>query len=1116
MGKAKRFNAYDSEVSEKRKLVQGYGQARQNMSGISSTFRSPGLTPIAVSSASDSSGTGTGKFVTVSLAADQTANLNANDHVEFDTLDEDGGTVLQTGAGQADGIFELGSGTTYYLTASLRPEYSGSTGEMVIVWYDITNSAEIGSRGIYVPPNTNESTSNQPVCQATITPASNITVEVRIISETALTALANEYCQASLFEIALGGTGAGGGGSGGVTTLPGLTDVTITGAVKGDIIAYDGAAWVDLTVGSDGEFLKALASETTGLVWGSTSGTEVPVWTQLHDADGFNFIFDTDGDSGFINDRDALIADDQLGIALGGLGTINYFFYQGGGAQNFDIIETASGDAFQIAQTTTTGSINTNALLLKIAGTEVVKIESDGLTMSQEIDMNGADIIIDVDGDTVIGDGGVDDQFQISTGGSARVVFSNTVAAFGENIFMNSTFDIDLNAQDLILDADNDTLISAAVDDNIQFTTGASARMTVSNSSLLMAVDIDLNGVGDLIMDADADTKIESTADDNIQIVTGASTRCVFSNSSLLMAMPIDMGGQDIQNGGVIFLTEQAEAEADITAKGQIWVDTQTPNKLFFTGDDGVDHDLIAAASGVTFPVTPTIKDHSTTWTNNVAIDLALTTAHIQKITLDANLIWATPSNPPSSGTQIEFEIEYVQDSTGGWTVTQWSEVVETVNVSLTANAVTIVTYRTNDGGSNYHAVPSLRGSINLSGVDTANKQLSNLGTTAINADLIMGSNDVTGLATLIFTNGNFGGGAAVSHISSDVSGDMVFNVADADQFQLAFQNSLVWAIDKNKALGNAIILTDSLTLNDAAADPAVAGEIQRSGADLKVFTGGAVKNISNMVVNPIAADFDPASTSTYNLGSSSEVWAALFVDRVRFNASTTFISFLSDQMVFELPSGDSFNWEVNNTDQLTLSSTDMDLHGNTMSGLTQLTWDDGNVFASTPSEMSITFPAAADHFTWDFNSNERYEWGEGTTQFKSADGTNLDWLFERIDAGMDDGDVIMQTDWQAEDSANNPTDYVRETITAQDVTSGSEAGGWKIEVATGTGGLGGGIEVRGDANTGTNVGVAFFGGTPVPKQNITGARDEPEGALADLLNKLALFGLILDSTTAS
>jgi len=112
VGKAKRFSSYDESVAEKRKLVQSYGQARQNISQVSSTFRSAPFSPPVATTTGSSGGSGTGKFATASLAADQTANIDAADHVEFDTLDEDGGTTLQTGAGQADGIFELGSGTT--------------------------------------------------------------------------------------------------------------------------------------------------------------------------------------------------------------------------------------------------------------------------------------------------------------------------------------------------------------------------------------------------------------------------------------------------------------------------------------------------------------------------------------------------------------------------------------------------------------------------------------------------------------------------------------------------------------------------------------------------------------------------------------------------------------------------------------------------------------------------------------------------------------------------------------------------------------------------------------------------------------------------------------------
>ena len=206
MGRATRYNAYDKAVSDTRKLSQSYGQARQRLS-ITSSFRSMPLVPNkAQSSSSGGGGTGTGTYCTASLSADQTANLGANDHVEFDTLDADGGIELQTGAGQLDGIFELSSGKRYFLSALLRPEFSGATGQLVVAWYDITNSAEIGKRTIYEAQTHASDNANQPNLETIVAPETNITVELRIISVTALTALANEYCVANLFEIALGGS----------------------------------------------------------------------------------------------------------------------------------------------------------------------------------------------------------------------------------------------------------------------------------------------------------------------------------------------------------------------------------------------------------------------------------------------------------------------------------------------------------------------------------------------------------------------------------------------------------------------------------------------------------------------------------------------------------------------------------------------------------------------------------------------------------------------------------------------------------------------------------------------------------------------------------------------
>ena len=83
--------------------------------------------------------------------------------------------------------------------------------------------------------------------------------------------------------------------------------------------------------------------------------------------------------------------------------------------------------------------------------------------------------------------------------------------------------------------------------------------------------------------------------------VVGSSLTSVGVLAGLTMGGAIAMGGNDITNGGVIFLTEQAEAESDVAGKGQIWVDTQTPCKLYFTDDAGTDTDLTAGGGATLF-----------------------------------------------------------------------------------------------------------------------------------------------------------------------------------------------------------------------------------------------------------------------------------------------------------------------------------------------------------------------------------------------------------------------------------------------------------------------------------------------------------------------------------
>lgn len=55
----------------------------------------------------------------------------------------------------------------------------------------------------------------------------------------------------------------------------------------------------------------------------------------------------------------------------------------------------------------------------------------------------------------------------------------------------------------------------------------------------------------------------------------------------------LDAQGFDINNGGVVFLTEQAVAEVDVAGKGQLWIKDAAPNQPWFTNDAGMDFHLL-------------------------------------------------------------------------------------------------------------------------------------------------------------------------------------------------------------------------------------------------------------------------------------------------------------------------------------------------------------------------------------------------------------------------------------------------------------------------------------------------------------------------------------------
>jgi len=60
------------------------------------------------------------------------------------------------------------------------------------------------------------------------------------------------------------------------------------------------------------------------------------------------------------------------------------------------------------------------------------------------------------------------------------------------------------------------------------------------------------------------------------------------------------MAGALTINPGTLFIQEQADADADVAGKGQIWVNTATPNELWFTDDAGTDVQLGTGGGDIT------------------------------------------------------------------------------------------------------------------------------------------------------------------------------------------------------------------------------------------------------------------------------------------------------------------------------------------------------------------------------------------------------------------------------------------------------------------------------------------------------------------------------------
>ncbi len=334
----------------------------------------------------------------------------------------------------------------------------------------------------------------------------------------------------------------------------------------------DDPGWV-ANITLDDDAYVGLGAAAGRFVFDSTPATdELRVTTANLDLNGNDLIIDTDGDS-YLHESADDVVDLVLAGATGELGIhIN-------GAEDF----TFTANSFNVP----TGSYITMADDTWIGlGIAAGRLEFEASTTPDTIwvdnavfDMNGNDFIIDTDGDSYLhasADDVVDLVLATASGEFAIHINGAQDFQFVANSFVAETgSSIDVNGNNLILDADGDTYFGMVADDqvglyvatNLQYTftsTHLALRDTADTTRLWLRVHGDVTSTA---ADIYANAQLGLAADDNVYVFIDANNGGTNGYFAIAKNDDTTSGASEIMRvteSPKMFLNETAESDITI------------------------------------------------------------------------------------------------------------------------------------------------------------------------------------------------------------------------------------------------------------------------------------------------------------------------------------------------------------------------------------------------------------------------------------------------------------------------------------------------------------------------------------------------------------------------